>query len=206
MIRPAQGGIGQEFSAAHQAVDLGSANEFGTPIVAPYAGTITAAGQMGSGTNDAGLAIDVTSLDGKFLSRLAHNDRILVSVGQQVSKGQQLGTMGFTGYTIPNDTKGGTHCHWVLWVDGVRVNPLDYVTEERGDDVKLTKEQIIMIHKLAFQGAEPGPGLIEGWVGRELDDYVNALWSDPTYAKFVSRDRASLSRESVINYLQTNLN
>lgn len=50
----------------------------------------------------------------------------------------------------------------------------------------LSKEQIIMIHKLAFFGLEPGPGLVEGWVGKSLDDFVNALWSDPTYAKFVA--------------------
>jgi hypothetical protein len=45
----------------------------------------------------------------------------------------------------------------------------------------LTKEQIIMIHKLAFDGKEPGPGLVDGWVGKNLDDFVNALWNDPTY-------------------------
>lgn len=133
MIRPAQGGIGQGYSDDHPAVDIGGAEYFGTPIVAPFSGTVSAAGQMGSGTNDAGLAIDVTNPDGTIRTRMAHNDRILVSVGQKVRQGEQIGTQGYTGYTIPNDTIGGTHCHWVLWVNGVRVNPLDYVNEEGGD-------------------------------------------------------------------------
>lgn len=133
MIRPAQGGVGQGFSTSHPAVDIGGAEYFGTPIVAPFSGTITAAGQMGSGTNDAGLAIDVTSDDGTRRTRLAHNDRILVTVGQRVSQGEQIGTQGYTGYTQPDNTINGTHCHWVLWINGVRVDPLDYVTNEGGD-------------------------------------------------------------------------
>jgi hypothetical protein len=49
----------------------------------------------------------------------------------------------------------------------------------------LTREQIIMIHKLIYTGREPGPGLVEGWTGKPLDNFLQALWADPTYASYV---------------------
>lgn len=130
MRLPASGRISQGFTTTHQAVDI--AGEFDSPIVAPHAGRITAAGQMGSGTNDAGLAIDIDG--GRFKSRLAHNNRITVSVGQVVAEGQQVGTQGYTGYTQPDNVVQGTHCHWVLWDNGTRVDGRKYITanEEKG--------------------------------------------------------------------------
>lgn len=148
MIKPAQGPVGQEFSDAHLAVDIGGPEYFGTPIVAPYDGVITAAAQMGSGTNDAGLAIDIKSHDGMYLSRLGHNDQILVRVGQTVKAGEQVGTQGYTGYTIPDNQKGGTHCHWVLWVNGVRVNGEDYINE--GNDMTDAERQAMEADKQAW--------------------------------------------------------
>jgi septal ring factor EnvC (AmiA/AmiB activator) len=124
MRLPAQGRISQGFSSAHQAIDI--AGGFDTPIVAPHTGRISAAGQMGSGTNDAGLAVDVDG--GRFKSRMAHNNRILVKVGQQVSEGQQIATQGYTGYTRPDNVIQGTHSHWVLWDNGTRVDGRRYLT------------------------------------------------------------------------------
>jgi murein DD-endopeptidase MepM/ murein hydrolase activator NlpD len=65
-----------------------------------------------------------------------HMDQIWVKEGQFVTAGTPLGTMGWTGYIIPNDPNG-THLHWEMFIDyanGVypegtfygRVNPLDY--------------------------------------------------------------------------------
>lgn len=126
MQLPAQGGVGQGFSQAHQAVDLGSIDFFGTPIVAPHSGTITFAGKAGTGINDAGKCVDIDG--GRFKSRPCHMDTITVSVGQVVRQGQQVGTMGCTGYVKPAG-KLGTHCHWVLWDDGVRVDGLKYISQ-----------------------------------------------------------------------------
>lgn len=117
--------IGQGFSTAHQAVDQGNAAWFNKPIYAPHSGTVTAVGQMGSGTNNAGLAVDITG--GRYKSRMGHLDSYSVKVGQVVKEGQEIGRMGYTGYTIPAG-KNGTHTHWILWDNGTRVDGRKYIT------------------------------------------------------------------------------
>lgn len=58
----------------------------------------------------------------KVVTLYAHNSSILVSVGQTVTKGQQLAKSGSTG----NST--GPHCHFELILDGAKVNPANYLS------------------------------------------------------------------------------
>ena len=58
----------------------------------------------------------------KIVTLYAHNSSILVSLGQSVSKGQQIAKSGSTG----NST--GPHCHFELIIDGVKVNPKNYLS------------------------------------------------------------------------------
>ncbi len=50
-----------------------------------------------------------------------HQEEIYVSVGEQVSAGQRIGKIGGTGRVT------GPHLHWELWVNGVQVDPLDWL-------------------------------------------------------------------------------
>lgn len=59
----------------------------------------------------------------KIVTLYAHNSSILVSVGQSVKKGQQIAKSGSTG----NST--GPHCHFEVIIDGVKVNPKNYLGE-----------------------------------------------------------------------------
>ena len=53
----------------------------------------------------------------------ANNSRLTVSVGEQVSQGQQIALSGSTGdVTSPR-------LHFEIWIDGTRVNPLNYVNK-----------------------------------------------------------------------------
>jgi len=52
----------------------------------------------------------------------SHLDRIDVVDGQRVVQGERLGAMGSTGRTT------GPHLHWGLVVDGVAVDPMEWVT------------------------------------------------------------------------------
>jgi len=184
MKLPAQGRTDYNgFSAGHQAVDIGGNNGqwFGTPIVAPHDGTVTAAGQMGSGTNNAGLAIDIDG--GRFKSRLAHNDKILVSVGQQVKKGQQVGTQGYTGYTIPAG-KGGTHCHWVLWDNGTRVDGLKYIKE---DNVLVDLPALTVLYRF-YLGTEVSQYGLDNRLGKQtFQEAADGLKNSDQYKELVKQ-------------------
>jgi len=50
-----------------------------------------------------------------------HQSQILVNVGDKVEPGQVIGLVGGTGRVT------GAHLHWEVWVNGVQVNPLDWL-------------------------------------------------------------------------------
>lgn len=52
-----------------------------------------------------------------------HQSQILVNVGDTVEQGQVIGIVGGTGRVT------GAHLHWEVWVNGVQVNPLDWLNQ-----------------------------------------------------------------------------
>ncbi len=81
------------------AVDI--ANNCGTPIYSGSSGVVTGTG------HDYGRAGNYIWIDhGNFSALYAHLQTINVSSGQRVTQGQQIATMGNTGYT-----RGVTGCH-----------------------------------------------------------------------------------------------
>ena len=52
-----------------------------------------------------------------------HQSQILVNVGDIVKPGQVIGLVGGTGRVT------GPHLHWEVWVNGVQVNPLDWLNQ-----------------------------------------------------------------------------
>jgi len=73
-----------------------------------------------------GTAMHLTGATGRH--GFCHLERYLVSNGVNVVKGQPIGIMGYTGYTIPSGP-AGRHLHWVLYRNGVYVYPPNYVNE-----------------------------------------------------------------------------
>ena len=52
-----------------------------------------------------------------------HQSRILVNVGDMVEQGQVIGIVGGTGRVT------GAHLHWEIWVNGIQVNPLAWLSQ-----------------------------------------------------------------------------
>lgn len=98
----------------HGGTDFGG----GGAIVASKSGTVVFAGY------DSGWGYYVKIDHGNGMQTLyAHMvaGSLLVSPGQQVSQGQQIGTMGTTGSST------GVHLHFEMYKNGSRVNPASYL-------------------------------------------------------------------------------
>lgn len=97
----------------HTGTDIGAA--YGASIVAANSGTVTLAG-WNSGYGNC-VVIDH---GGGRATLYGHMSSIGVSVGQTVSKGQQIGLVGSTG----NST--GPHLHFEILINGAAVDPMQY--------------------------------------------------------------------------------
>ncbi|MCS6812054.1 MAG: peptidoglycan DD-metalloendopeptidase family protein [Cyanobacteria bacterium] len=116
-IWPARGvltsGYGWRWGRMHRGIDI--AGPIGTPIIAAAPGVVVTAGWNSGGY---GNLVEIQHPDGS-LTLYAHNSRILVQVGQQVSQGQQIAEMGSTGYST------GPHLHFEIHPRGQgAVNPI----------------------------------------------------------------------------------
>ncbi len=98
----------------HKGVDF--AGSSGEPVVAVAAGVVTWAGPR----TGYGNLVEVNHGKG-YVTRYAHNERVLVSVGQTVTRGQEIALMGSTGRST------GPHVHFEVLHDGKQVNPLKFV-------------------------------------------------------------------------------
>ena len=98
----------------HPGVDI--AGKMGEPVVAVAAGIVIYASKDGGYGN----LVEINHGNG-FVTRYGHNSKILVKVGQTVSKGQEISLMGSTGRST------GPHVHFEVWRSGVRVNPIKYL-------------------------------------------------------------------------------
>ena len=117
-IKPCSGtfssGFGTRDGGTHYGVDWYCA--VGTSVVASCDGIVTRAGYY----SDYGYCVDITHSDGS-MTRYAHNSSLQCKVGDTVSQGEVIALSGNTG------NSSGPHVHFELWIDGVRVNPLNYV-------------------------------------------------------------------------------
>jgi murein DD-endopeptidase MepM/ murein hydrolase activator NlpD len=99
----------------HPGVDI--AGELGEPVVAVAAGIVTYAGKHGGYGN----LVQINHGNG-FVTRYGHNSKVLVKVGDTVSKGQEIALMGSTGRST------GPHVHFEVWRSGRVVNPIKYLS------------------------------------------------------------------------------
>src|SRR5438477_5292071 len=102
-------------AAMHPGIDL--AGSYGTPIYATADGTVLRAGWNSGGY---GNLVEIDHGRG-ITTRYGHMSAILVSAGQRVTRGQQVGRMGSTGRST------GNHLHYEVRIDGRAGNPIPFM-------------------------------------------------------------------------------
>lgn len=127
--RPNRGNISSEYGIRryyngdfaedyyHRGVDY--ADGTGSPILAPAAGRIALVGRVQDGFTLNGNTVGIDHGQG-VASVMIHLSRIDVKEGDFVQPGQQIGTMGDTGFAT------GPNLHWGLYVNGVSVDPVPW--------------------------------------------------------------------------------
>jgi murein DD-endopeptidase MepM/ murein hydrolase activator NlpD len=100
--------------AMHQGLDFAGAP--GTEVLAVADGIVSHAGPDGG----YGRLIEITHGNG-YVTRYAHNAKLLVKPGDTVRRGDAIALMGSTGRST------GTHVHFEVRRDGRTVNPLAFV-------------------------------------------------------------------------------
>jgi murein DD-endopeptidase MepM/ murein hydrolase activator NlpD len=128
-IMPTTGWLSSQFSLSrfhpilhlnrpHEGIDLSA--PMGAPIIAP------AAGRVISVSNEPGYGNTFQIDHGNgIVTKFAHCSRIVVHVGQQVTRGQLIATVGNTGLAT------GPHLHYEVHVNGQPVDPLKYVLPDK---------------------------------------------------------------------------
>jgi len=125
-IKPARGPVGSRYGyridpingrqKMHAGLDIAAPP--GTPVRAPADGVVSFAGwddQYGK----------LVSIDHGYgvLTRFGHNSQLFVQVGQKVSKYDVISAVGSTGRST------GPHLHYEVRVNGIAVNPLNYILD-----------------------------------------------------------------------------
>jgi murein DD-endopeptidase MepM/ murein hydrolase activator NlpD len=101
----------------HQGLDIAGAP--GTPVYAPADGIVSFAGyDVGYGK--------LLSIDHGYgvVTRYGHNSQLFVVVGQKVKRGDVVSAIGSTGKST------GTHLHYEVRVNGLPVDPSNYILTE----------------------------------------------------------------------------
>ncbi len=102
----------------HKGIDMAAPE--GTPYYAADSGTVLYATNGGGYNGGAGNWVVISHGRG-IVTKYMHSQVTFVSPGQHVERGQNIGLVGNTGQSF------GAHLHFQVEVNGVAVNPLNYI-------------------------------------------------------------------------------
>lgn len=103
----------------HNGVDMAAIT--GTLVKAAADGVVKV---VQAGAPGYGNLVEIEHRDGDIVTRYAHLDKMLVSTGQKVKKGQIIGKVGATGNVRGADP---SHLHFEILLHGERIDPLKYL-------------------------------------------------------------------------------
>ncbi|MBK6765469.1 MAG: M23 family metallopeptidase [bacterium] len=111
----------------HDGLDISAPR--GTPVMSAAAGTVVYAGRY----YNYGQFI-VVDHGGGYQTAYGHLHKISVRKGQKVTKGTVIGQVGSTGRST------APHLHYEVRVNGVAVNPMDYVFDDKDSFPNMAEE------------------------------------------------------------------
>jgi murein DD-endopeptidase MepM/ murein hydrolase activator NlpD len=100
--------------AFHKGLDF--AGDVGSDVLAVAQGVVTWAGQR----EGYGVLVEVNHGNG-YVTRYAHNSRVLVAAGDTVQRGQAVAVVGSTGRST------GPHVHFEVLKDGRQIDPMAFI-------------------------------------------------------------------------------
>ncbi len=100
----------------HRGIDF--AGKYGNEVIAVSDGVVSWSGDRYGFGN----LVEIKHGNG-YVTRYAHNQDLLVAVGDQVRQGETIATMGSTGRST------GPHVHFEVWHNGKAVDPAKYVRD-----------------------------------------------------------------------------
>jgi murein DD-endopeptidase MepM/ murein hydrolase activator NlpD len=106
------------YSAIHKGIDF--AGPAGSKVSSVAAGLVTRAGEYPGFGN----MVEINHGNG-LSTRYCHNEKLLVKQGDMVRKGEEVALMGSTGRST------GPHLHFEVLKNGVQVDPLRFIGEDR---------------------------------------------------------------------------
>ena len=104
----------------HKGVDF--AGKQGGAVIAVAKGVVTFSGKR----YGYGQAIDINHGNG-YVTRYAHNSKLLVSVGNTVDKGFQIAEIGSSGRST------GPHVHFEVLKNGVQISPMKFIRSAKAN-------------------------------------------------------------------------
>lgn len=137
-IKPARGWFSSRFGyridpftgrpVMHNGIDMAAPP--GTPVRAPGDGVVSHVGyEPGYGK--------LVSIDHGYgvVTRYAHNSQVFVELGQKVKRRDVIAAVGSTGRS------SGPHLHYEVRVNGVPVDPINYILDDPGPQRGLAKSE-----------------------------------------------------------------
>ncbi len=109
----------------HKGIDLGS--DRGTPVYASGDGKVSYVNARGTGRRGYGRHIVIDHGFG-YKTKYAHLHTVDVALGQEVKRGEIIGTVGNTGGST------GCHLHYEVLYMGSPVNPINYFRRDMNSD------------------------------------------------------------------------
>lgn len=135
----------------HLGVDIDGTK--GQRLDAPVSGTVIKSGYAGNNKEDSTYGNIVMIKDDSGIKHLfAHMEKTLVKIGDNVTAGTQIGTIGNSGFF----TKGGgdgSHLHYEVRKNDKAINPMDYLNNAKSGTVSSTNYTAIDTSQQAIDQA-----------------------------------------------------